>query len=639
MSAVLNRVLQSLGASEPETPPPGGMTFEQRAALIGALYELRNRGPRDLDEWIFDLRRVLSYSEATKPLAEALPAWGEKTSSEEIERKASELVRIGIKIAETHPVAAFGGDARYLLTQFVEGALVKSCPVRLLRLVLPTLFVLFFGGLLWGVYQVDGIKNAVSTAVTDIKKGKTEVEAAATEAEASVRSTASTASTQIGILSASLQSSWRAQVQSQAESQLGELTATVKKAEADAELLVHSTLEPAIETAKAQVQPQINAQLAEITQWGNDRKAYVEKTISSENDAVNALKPAIETAKAQVQPQINAQLAEVTQWGNDRKADVEKTISSEKADVEKTISSENEAVNALKPAIETAKAQVQPQINAQLAEITQWGNDRKADVEKTISSEKADVEKTISSENDAVNALKPAIETAKAQVQPQINAQLAEITQWGNDRKADVEKTISSEKADVEKTISSENEAVNALKPAIETAKAQVQPQINAQLAEITQWGTVKKTDAEKAIEARKGDIITEFNNRLLDVQSAETQVKTQMALLLNGVRTEDSDVQKTLLDSRNRLLDTQIQQRDLDAKLANLKALLDQTVRLQAIIDRADSKSTLTFATLVRTLEIKDWVAIGAAIVAVVAIILSGLSFGRRNRSSVQKS
>ena len=632
MPTVFDRFLQSFDPPEGETPPPGGMTFEQRAALIGALYELRTRGRRPFDEWIFDVRRVLSYSDATKPLAEALPTatLEKKTSSDEGERKASELVRIGIQIAEMHPVAAFGGDVRHLLTQSVEGALVKSCPVRLLRLVLPTLFVLFSGGLLWGIFQVDGIKNAASTALTDINKGKIEVAVAASDAEASVQKTASTATSEIENLSTSLQAGWRAQLQTQAESQLNELAAMVKQATAAAEPRVNaeldsiahwghdqkqavekeiedqsaslSALKPAIETAKAQVQPQIDAQLAEITQWGDSKRTDIEKSTNAQKDALDALKPAIETAKAQVQPQIDAQLAEITQWGDSKRTDFEKSINTQK-----------DALDALKPAIEIAKAQVQPQIDAQLVEITRWGDSKKTDIEKSINAQK-----------DALDALKPAIETAKAQVQPQIDAQIVEITRWGDSKKTDIEKSINAQK-----------DALDALKPAIETAKAQVQPQIAARLDEITRWGDDKKNETEKVIEAQKNNIVSEMNNRLVDIESEQSQIKTQLALILNGARSEDTDIDKTLVDTRNRLLETQNQQRDLDEKLERLKVFVDQATRLEAVIDRADSQSTLTFATLVRTLEVKDGVAIGAAIMAGFAIILSGVTFWRRSRSS----
>jgi hypothetical protein len=105
--------------------------------------------------------------------------------------------------------------------------------------------------------------------------------------------------------------------------------------------------------------------------------------------------------------------------------------------------------------------------------------------------------------------------------------------------------------------------------------------------------------------------------------------VKTQLASILNDVRAGEDDVRK-------RLLETQSQQHELDAKLAELKVLVDQTVRLQGIIDKADSKSTLTFSTLVRVLEFKDGIAIGAALVAFIAMIVSGLSLRRRGRQVV---
>ena len=44
MLSLVDRLRRFFSTSPPDTPPPGGMTFEQRAALIGALYDLKTRG-------------------------------------------------------------------------------------------------------------------------------------------------------------------------------------------------------------------------------------------------------------------------------------------------------------------------------------------------------------------------------------------------------------------------------------------------------------------------------------------------------------------------------------------------------------------------------------------------------------------
>src|SRR5262249_4464188 len=150
--AVLDDVKQLLEPKAPEAPPPGGMTFEQRAWLIGKLHQLKERGDRRLDMWLHQLRSVLSRSEATKYLVEALPALKADQSEEErgkIEEQASAIARSAIEFVESHPASAFGGDVNHLIVQSVEQALSRSSPVRLVRWLLPTLLIVFGGGLLW----------------------------------------------------------------------------------------------------------------------------------------------------------------------------------------------------------------------------------------------------------------------------------------------------------------------------------------------------------------------------------------------------------------------------------------------------------------------------------------------------------
>jgi len=467
--SIVDRVLNSFGASDPETPPPAGMSFEQRAALIGALYELRHRDRPPLDMWIAELGRVLSFAEATKPLAEALSTLESNAvmADDEKKKEALKLLRIGLQIAELHPVAAFGGDVRHLLTQSVEGALVKSRPVRLIRLLLPTLYVLFAGGLLWGGFQVDGIKNAASKALTDIEQGK-----------GSVQTAAAAASAQIGNLSAGLQAGWREQLKAQAESQLKEVADAVKQAKADAA-------------------PRVQAELDGIAQWGRDKRGELGKAVEAEQSALDALKPSIETAKAQVAPQIQARLAEIDQWGNARKNDLDTAA--------------------------TAMA------------------------------------KRIESIGSTVDKL-----------------------------------------------------------------KSDASIQTDAAKAGIADWGRTQQAAALKDLEAQKAAILKDMDDRRLDVLSVQSSVKTQLASIVNDVRAGEDDIRKRLTETQNR-------QHELDAKLEELKLFVDQSVRLQAVIDRADSKSTLTFSQLVGLLEAKDGIAIAAAGLSVLAIGASLWSLRRR--------
>ena len=159
MLSLVDRLRRFFSTSPPDTPPPGGMTFEQRAALIGALYDLKTRGRRRLDEWRVELQRALSLAKCTRPLADALKE-GSKEDEDDEEKRLGDIARIGLRLAEIHPIAAFGGDVRHLVAETVENALAKSQPARLARWALPSLAILFSGGLLWGLIKVQGFENS-----------------------------------------------------------------------------------------------------------------------------------------------------------------------------------------------------------------------------------------------------------------------------------------------------------------------------------------------------------------------------------------------------------------------------------------------------------------------------------------------
>jgi hypothetical protein len=514
--ALVDRALDMLGASEPDTPPPGGMTFEQRAAMIGALYELRDRGRRPLHEWIYELRHVLSYSDATALLAKALPDpfdMGDMPG-EKIESKISEIARLAVKIVETHPVAAFGGDVRHLLTQSVEGALMKSRPVRLMRLLLPTLGILFSGGLLWGAYQVDGIQNAarsaradINSAMTDINKEKSDVAVAASAAEAGIQSTATTANAQIGSLSASLLSSWNDRVRAESQAQLKELTDSVQ-------------------AAKDSAKPKVQAELDGIGQWGKDRRADVQKAIDAQKDSLNALVPAIEAAKAQVVPQVEAQLRGITDWGTMKRDGLTSAATNMST-----------SIDAIGSTVEKLKSDAAIKTQATMSDVSVWGREQRAAIGTAIDTEKTTALRYLDAQKDAVKK--------------EMDASLLDV-------------------------------------------------------------------------QGRQSAVIKEMDVSLLDVQGQQSSVKTQLAFIVNDVRSGQDDIQKRLLETQNR-------QRDLDAKLASLQAFVDQSVHLQAVIERADSGGTLTFSTLVKVLEMKDVIAGIAGIVSIFAIALSGLALWRR--------
>jgi hypothetical protein len=432
--ALLNDLMEAFNNSSPDAPPPGGMTFEQRAMLISALYGLKDRDGRGLREWLFELRRVLGYAEATRPLVEAIDVDRATNSpsepNTEIEKNASDIARIGIRLAETHPVAAFGGDVRHLIAESVEAALARSRPVRLLRLLLPTLLILFSGGLLWGTFQVQGVKDAASQARMDIQTMQVAVSEAAAKANKDVSDTAAKANSDIAQLNTNLVVGWKNQLQAEAQSQLKELASSVQKAEADAAI-------------------SIRAELDKITDWGKSKKGEIEAAAEAEKDAINGLVPMIETAKAQAAPKVQGVVNDITEWSRNQQAVV------------------------------------------------------------------------------------------------------------------------------------------------------------------------------GKELDLQKAAIIQEMANRSGDVQAEQTRVKTRLALVLNDVRNGNDEVQKQLVA-------TQEGEQKLRIRLEALQKLLDQSMRLQTIIERADAKSTLTFATLVNALEWKDGIAIAAGVASLLAMFFSLIALRR---------
>jgi hypothetical protein len=139
--------------------------------------------------------------------------------------------------------------------------------VRLLRLLLPIILVLVFGGVIWGGLKVEGIKDASSRALADIQTH-----------QAGVSETASKASNDIATLSKNLVTAWKDQIKSEAQIELRELTAIVAE-------------------AKEGAAPKVRAELDGINNWEQTKKNEIgtsagnelQKLVDSINGVVNAI--------------------------------------------------------------------------------------------------------------------------------------------------------------------------------------------------------------------------------------------------------------------------------------------------------------------------------------------------------------
>ena len=561
---LMDELKKAFAVVAPDSPPPGGMTFEQRAILIGALYELKDRGRRPLEDWLSELRRALGYSEATRSLAEAVPHVDRTHSNEDVEKRASDLVRIGIRLSENHPVAAFGGDARHLVAESVEGALAKSHPVRLLRFLLPTLCILFGGGLLWGSFQIQGFKETASQARQEIQREKDDVSR-----------TAGAATNEINRISNSAQTNLAAKIQEEARSQLKDLTRTVEEAKAEAKI-------------------RINGESEKINQWGKDRRHEIDVAAEDQKAAINRLASIIENAKVQAAAQAAVELGEIKQWGETKRSEISAAAKEQV-----------ESINSLKPAIETIKAQAAPKLQAELDEIKQWGATKRSEISAAAKEQE-----------ESINSLKPAIETIKAQAAPKLQAELEEIKQWGIAKLGEI--TAAATAA---------NKAIAEIAPAVQGAKDMAAVKIAAIANDAAEWGRGQKGQFGTALDQEKESFKQDMASRRNDVQAEQTRVKTELALLLNDVRSGNDDVLK-------RLLATQEKERTLSTRLGEIKEFVDQSIRLQTVIERADAKGTLTFQALVSALEWKDGIAIGAGILSLLAFAFGLFALFRRRKA-----
>jgi hypothetical protein len=90
MNSALLTGLANAFKAEPPIPSPTGMTFEQRAALIGVLYSLRESRGMSLNDWGLNLYQALNYAEVTKILAEEAKNLAEEAKTLEAAKNLAE---------------------------------------------------------------------------------------------------------------------------------------------------------------------------------------------------------------------------------------------------------------------------------------------------------------------------------------------------------------------------------------------------------------------------------------------------------------------------------------------------------------------------------------------------------------------
>lgn len=407
----LDKIKELFETSSPKEAPPGGMTFEQRAWLIGRLHELTHRGERSLETWLREIQGVLNLTEVTKPFAQAFPGIdkdGDTARPEsEVEKLAAERVQSTIRFVEAHPAAAFGGDARHLIAESVEQAIGRSSYVRLAKVVIPTLFVVFGGGVLYGEWKWQGLIEAANQARVDIQK-----------ANKAVSDTAGQANKDIAQLSSSLQTSWKAQLETEAQNQLKSLSAVV-------------------EQAKKGANDRIDAEVKQIAAWGEERKHEVESAIDTQKNAVNGLAPIVEKAKAEAGQKVQAELDGIRQWGDAKRSDIGAAVVEART-----------AIAQLVPPVEQAKATAEINIKAVQDSIDEQAKTRKREIDAAAEAQKA-----------SINGLTSTIDAAKTDVAPKLRTELDAISKWGDARRTEIDTAAESARAGISQALSAVDRA------------------------------------------------------------------------------------------------------------------------------------------------------------------------------------
>jgi len=214
-----------------------------------------------------------------------------------------------------------------------------------------------------------------------------------------------------------------------------------------------------------------------------------------------------------------------------------------------------------------------------------------------------------STEQDEIAKLGATIEKAKAEAAPEIDAELARIRELATSKSNEI------------------NNAAVAAQQDITKAKGDAAAAIAGEMSAAAEWEGLQRVEIGKALDGQKVAILQDMTDRDLDVQHEQTSAKTRLASLLNDVRSGEDDLQKQLLK-------IQTDQRDLQSNVETLRTFVDQSLKLQAVIERADTKSTFDLGTLVAFLKWTGAATIAVGLAAAAALGFSVVAFARTRRA-----
>lgn len=407
---------------KPPAGAPAGMTFEQRAALIGALYGLLEQRELSLREWGLQLRQAFSYADVTKPLVEAIPT-DEPIPFDRDERRAflTNIARTGLRLAETHPIAAFGGDASSLLVEGVERAVYQSRLFRLMRWLAPVIVALAIGGVAWSGVQFDGLQKKLQAAEDKIQSKQDEVTEKASATEAEITKTSNEA-----------QRNWVKTLATATNDKIGEVG-------------------EAITQAKAEAKPRVEAQLHSIVDWGVTERENITQAGQQELAELDKLKPNIAQAQAAVGPRVNAEMEEIIQWGTDKKQELTKAVAKQQGEIDK-----------ITPLISQVNANIGSRSQQALNEIGGWTEVKRNEISKAAETAKSALSETLSKEKAALEKVTADAAAARTAGGALVARQVDDIAEWGRGRRDDVAKALDAAKSSVDQVMEQRQREVAA---------------------------------------------------------------------------------------------------------------------------------------------------------------------------------
>jgi hypothetical protein len=84
---------------------------------------------------------------------------------------------------EEHSISSYGGEAQYLLEKAIDEKLWDSAPITMIRWLSPLLLVLIFGGVIYGSYRFEAIRELADKTQEDINNAYHNVQQAVTTSE------------------------------------------------------------------------------------------------------------------------------------------------------------------------------------------------------------------------------------------------------------------------------------------------------------------------------------------------------------------------------------------------------------------------------------------------------------------------